>query len=484
MAEQPILVPVILSGGTGSRLWPISRESHPKPFMVLPDKQSLLQKTYLRAHQLPHAASIITITNASYYFKTCTEYDATAQTNLIPQQFLLEPVARNTAPAIALCALFVQHEFGPDAILLVQPADHLIEDTTAFIAACKEALKLADENKIVTFGMKPTRPETGFGYIECGETIPTVQNAYDVRRFIEKPAVDVAEMYMNDGRYLWNAGIFCFKASTLLSELEIHAPALLTAATHCLQETMRNTNEEPSYHLDKTSFEQLPSISIDYALMEKSSKLLVIACDFNWQDIGSWEHYRQLYPADKNGNTVIGNAILKDANNNFIFGNERVIASIGINDLAIIDTPDALLISHRDKTQDVKHIVNRLKEKAHESYLTHRTVIRPWGTYTVLEEGFAFKIKRIVVKPQHSLSLQLHHHRSEHWIVVLGIARVVNADKTYDLKTNESTFVPMQTPHRLSNPGESDLIIIEVQTGSYLGEDDIVRFEDTYGRIT
>lgn len=478
MTQQQLLIPVILSGGTGSRLWPISRESHPKPFIKLPDGQSLIHKTFVRAAQLPNTAEIITITNKEYYLKSKAEYAKTT----ISTSYLLEPFGRNTAPAILMAALKALHTYGPEAILLVLPADHLIADIHAFNFYCDKAFALAQAGKLVTFGITPKTPETGFGYIECGKA-HTDTHCYDVVQFVEKPSLEVAKEYVQSGRYLWNSGMFCFTVQTLLQEFEKHAKDLLESTQKCFQASLQLATQESVIELASDSFGHLQNISIDYALMEKSQAIAVVACDFDWQDIGSWEAYKKLHHSDHQGNTVLGDAILVDSTENFIHSEGRMVASIGINNLTIIDTPDALLISHRDRAQDVKHVVQTLKDRAHESYLTHRTVIRPWGSYTVLEEGPSFKIKRIVVAPHASLSLQLHHHRSEHWIVVEGTAKVINDGREYLLKTNESTFVPMNTAHRLSNPGDTDLIMIEVQTGHYLGEDDIVRFEDTYGRI-
>lgn len=478
------LIPVILSGGAGTRLWPVSRESHPKPFMLLPDGLSLLQKTFTRASQLPYVAEIMTITNKEYYLKSKAEYNTIASTSdAITHSYLLEPSSRNTAPAIALAALQAADRFGPETLLLILPADHLITDQVAFDKAIATATALAEQNKLVTFGIPPTQPETGYGYIEIGESIAHHSDGFEVARFVEKPSRDVAETYVASKKYLWNSGMFCFKASTLLSQLEKHAADLYQAALRCFQQTKATNDDALVQYIDATSFNQLENISIDYALMEKADAIALVRSHFDWQDIGSWDAYKQLFSTDKQGNTIVGNAILIDSENNFIQSETRMIASIGINNLAIIDTPDALLITRRDRTQDVKQVVQTLKNSAHESCLTHRTVIRPWGSYTVLEEGPTFKIKRISVNPHASLSLQTHSKRSEHWVVVSGTATVVNGENTYTLHTNESTFVPMGTVHRLANPIDEPLIIIEVQTGSYLGEDDIVRLEDTYGRL-
>jgi len=471
-----MLIPIILSGGTGSRLWPVSRESHPKPFIKLVDGQSLLQKTYLRACALDNVVDILTITNREYYFKTQEEYNQVQPHH--PMTFLLEPFARNTAPAILLATLKIIDTFTPDATLLVMPADHLIEDKEAFSEALQRACVLADNNKLVTFGVKPTEPETAFGYIECG-------NGSTVTRFVEKPNLETARNYLNSGNYLWNSGIFCFKASTLIEQCQQHAPQLLESAKKCWDISRHyQQNQHAVVELDSESFAKLPDISIDYALMEKSRDIAVVSADFKWNDIGSWDRIIQLFESDQNGNIAIGETVTIDSNNNFIYGENRMIASVGIHDLVIIDTPDALLIADRERTQEVKEVVQQLKNRSHDSYKNHRTAIRPWGTYTVLEEGPCFKIKRIKVKPGASLSLQMHHHRSEHWVVVSGTANVVNNDREFILNTNESTFIPAGNRHRLENPGLVDLVIIEVQTGDYLGEDDIVRFEDKYGRTT
>lgn len=471
--KQPTIIPVILSGGAGTRLWPISRESHPKPFMALPDGESLLMKTYARAAALPHIDEIITITNKDYYYKSKAEYAGVHSHHQPIQRFILEPFAKNTAAAIALAALTVAEERGDEAILLILPADHLITPNPPFIKACQEAFTLANAGHLVTFGITPTRPETGYGYIECA-------NDFSVQRFVEKPELEKAIEYVEAGNYFWNSGMFCFTAGQILAEMAAHAPEVLQAANTCFDASYQ-PNASVLY-CDESSFTKIPSISIDYAVMEKSNQISIVPCKFNWQDIGSWEAYKQLFVADAEGNTVIGDAILIDSKDNLIHSHHRMVSSIGINNLAIIDTPDALLITQRDRAQDVKQIVQTLKANAHESYHTHKTVQRPWGTYTVLEEGPCFKIKRIEVKSGASLSLQLHHKRSEHWVVVEGEAHIINADKTYTLQTNESTFIPMNTPHRLSNPTDKPLIIIEVQTGNYLGEDDIIRLDDSYGR--
>lgn len=470
------LIPIVLSGGAGTRLWPISREAHPKPFIRLPDGQSLLQKTFLRAASLPGVQRILTVTNRDYYFQTKDEYRSLAAS--VEPLYLLEPCGRNTAPAIALAGLYAQGHFGPHTPLLILPADHLIEKLEAFHQAVVAAVTLAQQGWLVTFGVKPTAPETGFGYIEVGESIAH-GTGLKAQRFVEKPDAMRAEEYLASGRFYWNAGMFCFTAEALLTAMETTCPDLLAAARSVWQQTETAANP---VELPNALFGELPDISIDYALMEKAANVAVVPCDLGWSDIGSWNALAELTQADDAGNRCIGETMLLDCRHTFVLSEAHLVAAVGVKDLIIVDTPDATLVAHKDKAQDVKRIVQQLKDRNHDAYRVHRTVYRPWGSYTVLEEGHRFKIKRIEVKPGASLSLQLHHHRSEHWVVVTGMAKVINGTQEFFVRPNESTYIPAGQPHRLMNPGTIPLIMIEVQCGEYLGEDDIVRIEDQYGR--
>ncbi len=468
------LIPVILSGGAGTRLWPVSREQHPKPFIRLADGQSLLQKSFLRAKGLPDVVEVLTVTNRDLFFKTADEYRETGD---IPMSlgFILESEGRNTTPAIAAAAITIHQTYGSKAVMLFLTADHLIADVPAFTEAVQTAVKLAETGKVTTFGIQPEGPETGYGYIES--------EGHTVKRFVEKPDLKTAKEYVASGKYLWNSGMFCMTTETAMTELKRYAPAVLDAVEKSLQASRRVEGVgHYQIELDAATFKKADSISIDYALMEKTTHAAIVACDIGWSDIGSWNALGDLIPKDANGNSLEGETYLHDVSHTFIQTSGRLIAAVGVDNLIIIDTPDALLVAHKERSQDVKQIAGQLKKLGHEAYKLHRTVHRPWGTYTVLEEGASFKMKRIVVKPGASLSLQMHHHRSEHWIVVDGMAKVVNGEQNLLIATNESTFIPAGHKHRLENPGKIDLVLIEVQSGNYLGEDDIVRFEDHYGR--
>ena len=478
-----MIIPTILCGGVGSRLWPVSRELHPKPFIRLADGQTLLQKAFLRSACLPQVQEILTVTNRELFFKTEDEFRAVNQAQLATS-YILEPVARDTAAAIAMATLYVADKHGEDAILLVLPADHLINDQHAFKTVVAEAERLAQQGMLVTFGIQPDRPETGYGYIEAdGER---------VLRFVEKPSLDRAISYLQSGRYLWNSGMFCFSAKTMLRQMAQHCPEILSATKRCFDQARRSEGMGFSQlRLDAEHFAAVPKKSIDYAVMEPASlhsdarpNIAVVPCDIGWSDIGSWDAVGDLTAADSQNNRVEGNALLEDTRDCYIRSSDRLVGTIGVDNLIVIDTPDALLIADRARAQDVRRLYARLQADGNELHKLHRVVHRPWGTYTVLQQGPGFKIKLIVVKPGASLSLQLHHHRSEHWVVVSGVAKVIGCGGDKDIQANGSTYIPVGQKHRLKNPGDIEAVIVEVQTGDYLGEDDIVRFEDDFDRVS
>jgi mannose-1-phosphate guanylyltransferase len=394
----------------------------------------------------------------------------------VATSFILEPFGRNTAAAIAAAALTVNELQGPEAVMLILAADHLILNQDAFSEAVTEAMKLAQAGNLVTFGIQPDAAETAYGYIESAGT--------KVLRFIEKPPLEKAQAYFASGNFLWNSGMFCFTACTLIKAMAEHCPDILHATQLCLENSRKAKGSGfTQIELDVTSFSAVRNDSIDYAVMEKARDVKVVPCNMGWSDIGSWTALGDLSAPDTEGNRILGDVVLHNTQNSTIHSTNRVVGAVGVRNLVIIDTPDAVLVADKSCAQDVKHLYAALKEKNHESHKLHRTVHRPWGTYTVLEEGNGFKIKRIEVKPGASLSLQMHHHRSEHWIVVNGMAKVINGEREMLVSTNESTYIPAGYKHRLENPGILPLVMIEVQSGGYLGEDDIVRFEDNYGRV-
>jgi len=452
----------------------VSRELHPKPFIRLADGESLLQKAFLRAVALPGVTEVLTVTNRELFFKTEDDFREVNEKG-VATSFILEPFGRNTAAAVATAALHTAQTHGKDTVMLVLAADHLIADQAAFAAAVERARTLAQAGKVVTFGMHPETPETGYGYIEAdGERVV---------RFVEKPSLEKAREYLASGKFVWNSGMFCFTAGTIVKEMRTHCPDILDAAAACMEKSpSAEGSTGAQVRLEPGSFGAVPELSIDYAVMEKCEHAAVVRCDIGWTDVGSWTALSDLSPADASGNRVEGEALLVDVKNSYLRSGGRLIGAVGIDNLIVIDTPDALLVANKDRAQDVKQIFAELKSHGHETYKVHRTVHRPWGTYSVLEEGPRFKIKRIEVKPGASLSLQMHHHRNEHWVVVSGMAKVVNGEKEFFVSTNESTYIPAGHKHRLENPGVVELVMIEVQSGEYLGEDDIVRFEDIYGR--
>ena len=426
------LIPTILCGGAGSRLWPISRELHPKPFIRLPDGESLLQKAFLRGALIPGVSEVLTVTNRELFFKTEDEFREINKTGSATS-FVLEPFGRNTAAAVAAAALQVAKSHGLDAVMLVLAADHLIADQQAFQEAVQKAVELATLGKLVTFGIQPDFPETGYGYIEAdGNT---------VRRFVEKPSIEKAKEYVASGRFLWNSGMFCFSAGTILQEMERHCPQVFSATKACVEQSRSADGKDFTViQLDPTRFANVQEVSLDYAVMEKSDRVAVVPCTMGWSDVGSWTVLGDLAEPDANGNRIRGDVVLHGTRNCTIQSNCHLIGAVGIENLVIIDTPDAILVADKSNAQDVKHIYAELKAKGHEAYKVHRTVQRPWGTYSILEEGNGFKIKRIEVKPGASLSLQKHHHRSEHWVVVSGMAKVINGERDIVINTNESLF--------------------------------------------
>lgn len=468
------MISVILCGGAGSRLWPVSRQLHPKPFLRLPDGQSLVQKAFLRGSMLDDVKEILTITNKELHFKIIDEFAQLRSKKTT--SYILEPFGRNTAPAIATAALYAKRRYGDDEPLLVLAADHLISMPGEFAKAVGQALDLARQNRLVVFGIQPTAPETGFGYIEA--------DGSKVLRFLEKPGIEKAGEYFKSGNFYWNAGIFCFTAGTMLAELQQHAPELLAVAEKCFNASSSDPLNERSIILDAETFAGAEDISIDYAVMEKSQNIAVVPCDIGWSDIGSWTALCELEEADTNGNRVAKSAdtVLEDVKNCDIQGSGRLIAGIGLENLLVVDTDDALLIADKNRAQDVKNIYSKLKRNDRDEYKLHRTVYRPWGSYTLLEVGPRFQMKRLVIKPDAAISLQRHYHRSEHWVVVSGMAEVTCEDNIFFVGTNESTYIKAGHSHRVANRGIIDLVIIEVQSGDYLGEDDIVRIEDGYGR--
>jgi mannose-1-phosphate guanylyltransferase len=480
------IVPVILSGGAGTRLWPLSRETAPKPSMPLPDGETLLAKTAARALGLPGVAELFTVTNREYYFHTKDAYAGIRGRQPERVSFLLEPFGRNTAPAVALAALCVEMTNRGDVVMLVLPADHLVQDHAAFSAAVARGVHLARGGSLVTFGIGPTHPETGFGYIECGAVlVDGTPPAFAASRFVEKPVLAKAREYLAAGNYVWNSGMFCFTPAAILAAFARHAPGVLDAVRPIAQALGGNLDTS-MLEIDATLFAAAPDISLDYAVMERAAaagEVAVVRGMFDWSDIGSWQAVADLMPPDAHGNRGQGERVAIATKDTYVLAGERVVATIGVENLVIVDTPDAVLVAHRDHLQRVKDVVVELKARGHESYRLHKTVARPWGAYTVLQESPGFKIKRIEVKSGAALSLQLHHRRSEHWVVVAGVAKVTRGEDTFIVNANGSTYIPVETKHRLENPGNEPLVMIEVQCGDYLGEDDIVRFDDKYGRV-
>ena len=469
-----MLIPLVLSGGSGTRLWPVSRKNLPKQFLSLMGQGTLFQQTVARTRLLPDVASPIVVASEDHRFLVAEQL---LESGIHDATIVLEPLPRNTAPAIALGALQAV-EKDADALLLVLPADHLIGEEDSFRDAVEQALPAARDNWLVTFGIRPDRPETGFGYIRRGEAI--AGNAYQVAEFVEKPALETAQAYVEHGGYDWNSGMFLFKAARFLEELAAHAPAMMQAvrAAHASAKV-----DLDFVRIDAEAFAKVPENSIDYAVMEKTRHAAVIPVSCAWSDIGSWSALWLAGVRDAQDNLREGDTIAINTHRSLLRSHDRhLLATVGVDDLIVVTTPDATLVAHRDAAQDVKRVVDELKAAGRSEHSLHRVVRRPWGSYDSLEAADRFQVKRIIVKPGAALSLQKHHHRAEHWIVVSGTAEVTCDDKVFLLGENQSTYIPLGSVHRLRNPGKVPLEIIEVQSGSYLGEDDIVRFEDVYGR--
>lgn len=469
-----MLFPVIMAGGSGSRLWPLSRQLNPKQFLPLVDtEQSMLQATIQRLEGLDVVRPCL-ICNEQHRFLAAEQL---RQLDIEQARILLEPIGRNTAPAIALAALQALQE-ADDPVLLVLAADHLIQDVPAFHTTIRTALPLAANGKLVTFGIVPTHPETGYGYIEKGDHVG--DGGFAVSRFVEKPDLATAGDYLSSGNFFWNSGMFMFRARRYLQELECFRPEILSACRMALEGGKQDMD---FIRVDADVFSACPEDSIDYAVMEKTNDAVVVPLDAGWSDIGSWSALWDVGSKDEKGNVFIGDVIAHTTHNTYVHAESRLVATVGVDDLVIVETKDAILVASREKVQDVKKIVERIKADARHEHMNHREVYRPWGVYDSIDTGHRYQVKRITVQPGAKLSVQMHHHRAEHWIVVSGTAKVTNGDKTYLVTENQSTYIPIGQIHALENPGVIPLELIEVQSGSYLGEDDIVRFEDQYGRV-
>lgn len=466
------IVPVILCGGSGTRLWPLSRETYPKPFVDLGDGHSLFKNTLLRASHVPKSGEPIVVCNEVHRYYVTAALEETDVHAVI----LLEPAPRNTAPAIALAA-FALADDRTDTLMLVLPSDHAIGDEETFLRGVESAIPLAEQGDIVTFGIAPTSAETGYGYIEQGVAIGS--NGFRVARFVEKPDATTARTMLDADGFLWNSGMFLLRASIYLQELERFAPAIYAA---CADAWAGRLLDGASCRPEADAFLSSPSDSIDYAVMERTARAAVVPLSTHWSDLGTWEDFYEAEQGDTDGNVCHGDVIIHDVKNCYFNAKHRLVAGIGLRDLVVVETRDALLVAARDRAQEVKALVNRLKAAQRAEYAQHQLIYRPWGSYETLALGGRFQVKRIVVDPGAELSLQMHHHRAEHWIVVNGTAEVTNGTEKRLYTENQSTYIPLGTKHRLKNPGMIPLVLIEIQSGSYLGEDDIVRFDDIYGR--
>jgi mannose-1-phosphate guanylyltransferase / mannose-6-phosphate isomerase len=470
------IYPVVLCGGSGTRLWPMSRGGHPKQFLKLVGDNTLVQQTALRLRGIADVEAPIVIAGNEQRFLVAEQL---RQVGVRPSSVVLEPVGRNTAPAIAVAALLAA-QTSPDALLLVLPSDHVVINETAFVRVVQAAAVAAENGYLVTFGIAPTEPHTGYGYIRSGAPLAQGDAAHAVDAFVEKPDAATAQRFLQDGGYYWNSGMFMLKASVYLEELRCFEPAIARQAELSLAGAKR---DDDFIRLEAGAFAASPNVSVDYAVMERTRfAAMIAAADLGWNDIGSWDALAGLANSDAQGNALIGDVLTEGVANAYIRAEHRMVAAIGLENVVVVETADAVLVANRDKVQDVKKIVERLNASGRHETLTHRRVVRPWGSYEGVDRGERFQVKRIVVNPYARLSLQMHHHRAEHWIVVKGTALVTNGDEEMLLTENQSTYIPVGVKHRLTNPGKIPLELIEVQSGAYLGEDDIVRFEDSYGR--
>lgn len=479
MPSTATITPIILSGGSGSRLWPLSRSLYPKQFLPLASELTMIQETALRVCGERFAPPLV-ICNEEHRFIVAEQLRAKA---VRPAEIILEPVGRNTAPAVCIAALQLLAG-GDDGLMLVLPSDHVIAAPEKFLEAVERAAPAASAGVLVTFGITPSGPETGYGYIKAGSPLDGQEDAQQggrqVERFVEKPDLPTAEAYLADGSYLWNSGIFLFSASAYVAELERSCPAMVEACRRALAGAERDLT---FCRLSSAAFAASPSDSIDYAVMEKTSRAAVVPVDMGWNDVGAWSALWDIGEKDQHGNVSQGNVLLHDAQDSYVRSDHPLVAVAGLRDVVVVATDDAILVADRSRAQDVKHIVERLKAEARDEHALHTTVHRPWGSYRGVDRGSRFQVKRITVKPGEKLSLQMHHHRAEHWIVVEGVALVTCGEESFLVHENQSTFIPAGQRHRLENPGKVPLHLIEVQSGGYLGEDDIVRLEDGYGRL-
>ena len=468
-----MIVPVILSGGSGTRLWPLSRKMHPKQLLPLLHETTLLQDTANRFAKSSDVHQAIVICNEEYRFMVAEQIK---QSSLKSVDIILEPFGRNTAPAIALAAFDAKQD-DSDPVLLVLPADHDIRNVGAFLQAVDLGKEQSEQGELVTFGIVPDKPETGYGYIQTSKHVNS--NTYQVKRFVEKPNLDTAKKYLDEGGYYWNSGMFMFKAAEYLNALQEFAPEIYSASQAAMDKAQKDMD---FIRVGVEEFKKCPADSIDYAVMEKVKNAVVIPVNIGWSDVGSWSALHEIGDQDENNNIFIGDTFHVATKNSYIRSEHKLVTTLGVEDLIIVDTDDALLVANKNHVQDIKEIVSALSNENREEVVLHKRVCRPWGCYQGIDQSDRFQVKRITVKPGAVLSLQLHHHRAEHWIVVNGTAKVTKGDDVFILSENESTYIPLGTKHRLENIGKIPLELIEVQTGSYLGEDDIVRFDDVYGR--